>query len=158
MTRTLPLIAMLATGCIIYEDRKDGRDDVAAAPEEDPDAEQEPVDEPGEEPDATGLLALTVNEAVPGALLLSTLVPLDPEVDVTSVHSVVFERDVQVLDTLTRPYELVLLLSVAPQAPLGEVAVTVESTQGSGYVLDEPFRIVEAADGSAGTPGTTGCP
>lgn len=179
MTRTLPLFALLAplvTGCIIYEERhhrgNDGRcvdeDGEVVEPDDcgeidvpnevDPDPEPEP--EP-EEPTATDLLTLTVNEGQPGQTLLSTLIPLSQDIDLSSVASIGFERDVQVLDTISRPYELVLLLSIDADAELGDVAVFVETTQGTGWVLSDPFHLV-AGDGSAptctgGTTTDTGC-
>jgi hypothetical protein len=62
---------------------------------------------------------------------------------------------VEVVDTIVRPFEIVLLLHVAGDAALGDVAVNVETDDGPGFVLAEPFAIYD--DGTTPT-GTTGCP
>lgn len=167
MTRTLSLLAALAplaAGCIIYEERHPrggpcGPDEdctvTSPVPDEETPVDPTPDPEP-EEPSLTDDLVLSVNEAFPGQSVLSTLTPISQEIDLSNVVSLSFERDVAVLDTIVRPFEIVLLLAVDAEAELGDVEVFVETTQGAGFILAEPFHIV-AADGSdpACTPGTT---
>ena len=45
------------------------------------------------------------------------------------------ERDVVVLDSMHRQFEVVLLLAVAPEAELGDVEVFVETEVGEGWIL-----------------------
>ena len=162
MTRTLHLIALLAplaTGCILYEERYpvddvpcvEGEDCDDAGDDDDDDGVAEPEPEP--EPGITEDLALTVREGQPGQTLLSTLIPLSQDIDLDDVVAVRFARDVEVVDSIARPFEIVLVLTVAAHAALGDVEVSVETADGPGWVLDQPFRVI-APDGT--TPTCTG--
>lgn len=163
MSRTPILAILLVQGCIIYrEDWDDDRPDCptctdpGTAPEpygDDDDAPTEPS-EPAEPPgpQVTADLALTEASAFPGDSILSSLVVVAGEVDLQSVEAVVFERDVDVLDTMVRPDEVVLLLAVAADASPGEVDVFVESTAGAGWILATPFTILEPEGTDPGCP------
>lgn len=144
----IPALAALATGCIIYEERYhrvpcDGC--VDEGPIEDP-----PAPEPPEDPETqiTSDVALTVAEAYPAETLLSTLVAVDPDVDLATVSSVTFERDVVILDSIQRPDEIVLLLEIDPEAAPGEVEVYITTATGGAWLLDEPFTILECPTGA----------
>src|SRR5688572_21892458 len=111
MIRTLVLFAALpplTVGCIVYEDRSApcAPGDDCPPPEDaeprDPeprDPRPEPEPEPEPEPQITDDLMLTVNQGEPGETLLSLLIPLDPELDLSGVVSVAFERDIRIIDT-----------------------------------------------------------
>src|SRR5687767_9013232 len=106
MTRMLALAPLLATGCIVYEEdwdhgcRRCQADDtgvVVTVPGDDDDdtvgnTDTEPEPDPG--PIVTADLALTESSAYPGDSLLSSLVVVSGNVDLASIVSVGFERDV----------------------------------------------------------------
>ena len=178
MTRALSLFALLAGGCIIYEEdwdhrhdscRSCGVDDTSTVGDDDDDVTPEPEPEPEPEPQITADLELTETSAYPGDSLLSSLVVVSGQVDLAAVEAVVFERDVVVVDTLHRESEIVLLLQVADDAAPGEVDVFVETKTGAGFILAEPFTVLEpdpgtvctgTGGGGTGTGGgtDTGCP
>lgn len=179
MIRTLSLIPLLATGCIIYEEDWDdepchrcGPDgttggSVTVPGDDDDDNAQTPGDtEPEPEPEApvvTADLELTPTSAYAGDSILSSLVVVSGNADLASVVAVGFERDVAVLDQLSRPGEIVLLLEVAGEAVPGDVDVFVETQEGAGFILAKPFTILEPEPvcqpgGGGGEPTDTGCP
>jgi hypothetical protein len=165
-TKTLALLGVLAAqGCIIYEDRPHGwgecHDDAPCLDTGDwtgggttDTLEQPQID-----------LKLTVNEARAGEQLLSSLVSDgDREVDLASVGSVTFSRDVQVVDLMHRTDEVVLLLAVGAEADPGEIDVWVTSTGGQGWILGETFTILPedgectSGNGGPGSTADTACP
>ena len=167
MIRTLSLLPLLAPGCIIYEedwdhgechrcgpDGSDGGGTVVVPGDDDDGGAQTPgTTEPEPEaPLVTADLELTETSAYPGDSLLSSLVVVSGNIDLGAVVSVGFERDVEVLDQLDRPGEIVLLLSVADDAQPGDVDVFVETREGAGFILAKPFTVLEAAP-SCGTSG-----
>lgn len=175
MTRMLSVFLLLASGCIIYEeDWSDGECRACETPTDtstlgndggdetdDPEVPDTDVPDPG--PIVTSDLELSVGSAYPGDALLSSLVAVSGKVDLASVATVGFERDVKILDQLDRPGEIVLLLSVADDAEPGEVDVFVETKAGDGLILAAPFVVLTPTPscnpgGGNGGTGDTGCP
>ncbi len=164
MTRALHplllLVGLAAQGCIIYEERfvtTDCEGDCTSTwtwtdptdPTEPTDPTTEPTD-PG--PVVTADLELTVRTGAAGESLLSSLVAVG-DFDLATVDRVVFERSVEILDTLPREDEVVLLLAIDADAEPGLVDVFVETADGEGYVLEQPFEIT--AEGGTPTDPTT---
>jgi hypothetical protein len=174
MIRMLALSPLFVSGCIIYEDdwrhgdcprcEIDTGATLTATGDDDDDAtngagtDTEPEPDPG--PLLTADLELTETSAYAGDSLLSSLVVVSGQIDLAKVVSVGFERDIQVLDQLSRPGEIVLLLAVAADATPGEVDVFVETEVGAGYILATPFTVLEPEPACPVDPtGTdTGCP
>ena len=172
MIRMLALFPLFVSGCIIYEDDwrhgscqrceidtgatliATGDDDDATSGVGDTDTEPDPS------PLVTADIELTETSAYAGDSLLSSLVVVSGQIDLNSVLSVGFERDIQVLDQLSRPGEIVLLLAVAADAEPGEVDVFVETEVGAGYILATPFTVLEPEPACPvdGTGADTGCP
>lgn len=161
----LLVAGVAAQGCIIYEDHfvtPDCEDDdctstwtwTGTEPTDPTDPTPTEPTDPG--PIVTADLELTVNAGAPGESLLSSLVVVGA-FDLATVDRVVFERSVEVLDTLPREDEVVLLLAIDADAELGLVDVFVETTDGEGYVLERPFAITDGAGTGTGTP-TDGTP
>lgn len=160
----LALAAVLAQGCIIYEEHwvTEPCEDCSTTwtwtdtETTDTTTTTETTD-PG--PTVTSDLELTVTEGAPGDSLLSSLVATGP-FDLASITEIGFERDVQVLDTLVRDDEVVLLLAIADDAEPGPIDVFVV-TADEGFVLDQPFTILDAAGGTTtdtgGSTTDTGC-
>jgi hypothetical protein len=164
----ITLMGLLAQGCIIYEEdyhtdkRGDDVDGTIVDPTTDPwgtDPGTEPTDP---EPTLTSDLFLTVDAALPGDTLLSTLEATVDDFDLTQVTTVEFGRDIQVLDMIARDNEVVLLLQVDGEAVPGLVDVFVQTAPGGAWLLESPFTILDPADpgtdpGTGGTdPGTGG--
>jgi hypothetical protein len=145
------VIGPIASGCIIYADRYHHSDGGCDGCEPTADPPPATGTDPDPEPALTDSVALTVNEALPGEELLSTLVPTESGLDLTTVTALEFERDVEVLDSIQRPDEIVLLLSVADDAKAGPVEVYFTTVTGAGWILAEPFQILGQP---ASTPGT----
>lgn len=162
-TWTLALLgALAAQGCIVYEDRPHGHNDCGDVPCHDSGWTGGGTTE---EPVAEADLRLTVAEGRAGQQLLSTLVNAgEQEIDLLAVEAVSFSRDVAVLDLMARDNEVVLLLAVHPEAQPGAVDVSVTSQAGAGWILEQPFMIVdesgECTTGQGGTGSTTdtACP
>jgi hypothetical protein len=174
MSRVLALTIPLATvlpGCIIYEERYHGQKcdscglgEVTPTPPLTTPPTSTPTD-PG--PELTDQVYLTVDEAAPGDLLLSELVPAQgATVDLTTIASIAFDRDIEILDSIVDPDDIVLLLSVAADAEPGDVSVTFTTTNGGEFVLAEPFHLLAlpttttpttttATSGSTGDTGST---
>lgn len=154
MSRSLALAAALSalSGCIIYEGDFlppcDGR------PICDDGSTTTTPDDTGA-PQVTENVRLTPNEAAPGDELLAFLVPAVDGVDMGTVASLSFERDVLVLDIERRADEIVLLLSVSEVAEPGDVEVFLTTENGGGFILAEPFHILGDA-GTTTTATTTG--
>jgi len=159
-TTTLALLGVLAAqGCIIYEDRPHGWGECHE--------DDAPCFDTGSWTGGgtTGTVAeprpdlrLTVAEGRAGQQLLSTLVNVgEQEIDLLAVDTVTFSRDVQVLDLMHRTDEVVLLLAVGDEATPGEVDVSVTSTGGAGWILEQPFNVLgdEGECSGHGGPGTT---
>ncbi|MCB9687595.1 MAG: hypothetical protein H6738_16740 [Alphaproteobacteria bacterium] len=164
---------LLAQGCIIYEEHwvTESCEDCGTTwtwtDTETTDTTTETTD-PG--PTLTSELELTVSSGLPGESLLSSLISVGA-FDLSSVQEVGFGRDVSVLDVLERDDELVLLLNVASDAVPGDVQVFVTTTDGQGWLLEQPFTIEDpgtttdtggttSGTTDTGTTGTTdtGCP
>lgn len=150
---TVSLLSATLSGCIIYEQRYvpiecEGE---CAETTEPGRPGPEPTEPTETEPAVTNGVRLTTNEAYPGDVLLSFLVPNEEGVDIATVETLSFERDITVLDSERRQSEIVLLLSVAEAATPGDVEVFITTTGGGGWILAEPFHILGAS-----TTGTTG--
>lgn len=155
-TAGIALLALLAQGCIIYEERyhHDKRDDCGdGCVIDDPtfgDDTTDPVDDPTEPtddgPTVTADLFLTVDAGLPGETLLSTLEATTDDFDLSQIVSVEFERDVQVLDMIPRADEVVLLLSIDEAAEPGLVDCFVQTAADEAYLLDAPFTVLDPAD------------
>lgn len=161
------LTGLLAQGCIIYEEHWVTECDDCGTTwtwtETDTGLTTTTTD-PG--PTLTSDLELTVAHGLPGQSLLSSLIAVGP-FDLATVESVGFERDVSVLDVLERDDELVLLLQIGADAVPGQVQVYVTTTDGEGWLLEQPFTIDDPSttgtttgttDTGTTTTTDTGCP
>lgn len=170
MSRALRLALVLApivSGCIIYEERYHKSDcdgcttDPGEPPPPPPPSGTTSTDTTPAGPELTDDVALTPNEAYPGDSLLATLVPTGPGVDLTTVTTLTFERDVTITDSIVRPDEIILLLDVDPAAAPGDVLVFMTTEGGGAYLLAEPFHLLASGttspgDSGADTGATTG--
>lgn len=172
-TLTVPLALTLAGaslgGCIIYEKQYSSTSCCGYETTSPPSQTTTPPTEPTE-PGTTGVgqpitsaLALSVSEGAVGETLLTLLQPTTGEIPISSVVSVVFDRDITVLDTIANPTDLLLLVDIADDAALGAVGVVARTDDGAAYRLAEPFRIVAApvetgdtSDTGATTTSSTG--
>lgn len=161
-TKTLTLLGVLvAQGCIVYEDRPHHWEECGDVPCADSGWTGGGTTEPASEAD----LRLTVAEGRVGQQLLSTLVNAgEHEVDLLAIESVTFSRDVAVLDLMPRSNEAVLLLAIHAEAAPGAVDVSVTSTNGAGWILEQPFTVLAEdagctpGQGGTGTTTDTACP
>ncbi|MCA9488959.1 MAG: hypothetical protein KC621_03530 [Myxococcales bacterium] len=148
---------LLAQGCIIYEEHwvTESCEDCGTTwtwtDTETTDTTTETTD-PG--PTLTSDLELTVTSGLPGHSILSSLVAVG-SFDLATVDLVGFERDVAVLDVLDRADEIVLLLDIADDAEPGDVEVYVTTTDGQGWLLEQPFTIEDPGATTTDTGGTT---
>lgn len=147
---TVGLLSTLS-GCIIYEqryvpiDRCEGRcvdTGTVTAPTG--------TDNP---PGVTDSVRLTVREASPGDVLLSYLVPAEAGVDIATIETLSFERDITVLDSDRQANQITLVLAVSETADPGDVAVSITTGGGGSWILAEPFRILGGTTSTGG--GTT---
>ena len=162
MRRTLAalgLTALFAQGCIIYEEHyvdtgcgNCGTDDDWTNP-------GNPV-QPGDDDDDTDPVVLldlyfSVPHGLPGETLLTTLQSNDANFDMTRIDSVTFSYGVEVVDQIIRPDEIVLLLTIDPDAQPTQVDAFVQGDDGATGLVAEPFCILDPSeDGTDGTDGT----
>jgi len=158
MSRAVLLLAfvpLFTPGCIIYEERYHGgkcqQDECPSTT----DLTLTPTT-PVTGPQLTDAVELTVDQAYPGQQLLTEMIPAGSgAIDLTSVTGVTFERDVEVVDLIVHPTDIVLLLQIADEAEPGDVTVQASTLLGDEYVLAVPFHILPGGTTTSGGSGAT---
>jgi hypothetical protein len=143
-----PLFAIgflaMTTGCVVYDGKcKDdfGWDDTGWD-------DADPGDEDGDEDEVSApSFSLTPAEGIPGASLIASLQVNEP-MDFEAVSEVIFYGDVVLCTSQPRSRELLLTVSVADDAEPGLIDIMVEMDDGSHYLVEDAFDILNA-DGSS---------
>jgi hypothetical protein len=145
MRRFLAISALwvaAAQGCIVYEDHI-GTSDTAC---ETDDTWATPTTPDTDEPEPVPQVAVYFTDAdgVQGETLLTTMRAQGDAVDLSDVVSVRFTYGVDVLDTIVRADEVLLLLAVDAAAAPGEVDAFLTRADGSAGLVATPFQILAA--------------
>ena len=161
MTRSLALLALLTTslgGCIIYE--TNGEDDHCFGDcdlgggdgFDDGQGGQDTGDEPAPELPA---FTFTAAEGLPGEVMLTWIEAEAPGFVYTNIESVTFVGDIEVVDTVLRDDEAMLLVEIAADALPGKVEAIVELIDGSAALIEGGFLILDpTADPGCSAGGT----
>ena len=151
MQRWFPLMALTATligGCIIYE--SNGADGDCWSCEEDFWGGED-VDT-GVDPGPSFTLFVSPDSGEIGTSLLATIT-FQGEFDMLSVESVDFGPDIDVLATIVRQEDTLLVLDIRPDSQLGPVDVVVDRFGGDSVVIDGAFEIIDVAGSEEDTGG-----
>jgi len=144
-TRPLTLLALVcsaATGCVVYEhehDRHDGYDEGYTYEDGEDSGDVE----------ATPELALGFfpDQAEQGESFLGYLTVAEGELDFEEVESVTFYGDIEVLDFDARGDEIIVSVSVAPDAIVGGVDILIETKESQAIWAEGLFTVYEAGSG-----------
>jgi hypothetical protein len=151
----LGLTAMLAQGCIVYEEHyiHDTGCDQGCNGSWTRDTDQD-TDEP--EPIPVLDLFFTEAQGTQGDTMLTTLRSNDASFDLTQITSVRFEQGVDVVDAIFRTDEVVLILDIADDATTGLVDAFVIRADGTPGLVGTPFEILPASATGDDDDATTG--
>lgn len=147
LTLLLPVLALAAQGCIIYNEACEGcgwrggfedRDDAWWGDDSDSDLNEDSEEAP------VYHAALDPSQAIPGETLAARLY-LDGDIHAGEVASVRFDRGVTVMFTEVGQDSVLLLLDVAIDAPLGPVDLHVGREDGSSVVFPDLLLLAEPA-------------
>lgn len=159
MTRTLlPLLFVFSgqTGCIYYENNGDfgggGGTGNGNGSGWWNDGSSDTADTSADTVDSSGLV-IAPDHAEAGDTLLITLTAT-VEFDLTIINDIHFEGPITVQDVTVRDGEILIVVTVAPDATPGDVTVWVDGVDGQAWTVDTAFTVDPA---TAPADCTCGC-
>lgn len=155
-------IALLASGCIVYEEELVEEEECLGADCDGPNrpGEAEEDDDPAEDSDATYSVWLSPGGALAGDVAIISL-EAEGDIDLATVDQVTFigDSDVEILATDARSaYEFLLTIDVPDDASLSANDLLIEFDDERVLFIEEAFSIV-ATEGEIPAKGATaeGC-